>query len=155
MVSAVKKLNNSNSSESLLLQQMQKINSWSLRTLDEEISSKVNILMDGMNIYNNTPLTPEILETLLSDWYSLERTDCERYQNTHWEYVHVLSLLDLEWNTKTYIELKCKSHISKWEHRLHMTSWTNQYEIESMWLVEKTLLQVSPYVYLANKWDYY
>jgi hypothetical protein len=34
-----------------------------------------------MNIYNNTPLTPEILETLLSNGYSLERTDCERHQN--------------------------------------------------------------------------
>jgi hypothetical protein len=83
----------------------------------------------------------------------LERTDCERHQNINWEYVHVLSLVDQNWDSETYIELKCKPHISKWENRIQMYSWTNQYEIESMWLVEKTLLQVSPYVYLANKWD--
>jgi hypothetical protein len=34
-----------------------------------------------MNLHNNIPLTPQILETVLADGYTLQKTDCERHVN--------------------------------------------------------------------------
>lgn len=141
------------SEETLVLQQMQKLNSWNLRSLDDDISNKVDLLMNTMNTYNNSSLTPEILETLLFDWHMLEKTDCERHINTNWEYVHVLSLLDNNEDFVTYIELRCKPNISWDENKVYMKSWKNKLEISNQSIVNQQLITVSPYVYLSNEWN--
>lgn len=136
-----------------VLQHMQKINSWNIRNLDDDISNKVDLLINSMNSYNNTSLTPEILETLLSDWHVLEQTNCERHINTHWEYVHVLSLLDNDKEFVTYIELRCKPNVNSDENKVYMKLWKNKLEVNNQSLINKQLISVSPYVYLANKWN--
>lgn len=141
------------SEEALALKQMQKINSWEIRTLDNKISNKVNTLISSMNMYNNIPLTPQMLETVLADGYTLQRTDCERHVNTKWEYVHVLSLLNQEKTHISYVELRCKPHINKNDNPVYIKSWNHELDIPNQSNIIEQLLVESPYVYLANKWN--
>jgi hypothetical protein len=109
--------------------------------------------MNNMNVYNNIPLTPEILETVLADGYTLQRTDCERHVNKHWEYVHVLSLIDQENEHTTYVELRCKPHINNGENPVYIKSWDHELDVSKKSNINQQLLIESPYVYLANKWN--
>lgn len=143
----------SESEEALVLKQMQRINSWEIRSLDDEISNKVNTLITNMNLHNDMPLTPEILETVLADGYTLQKTDCERHVNTQWEYVHVLSLLNQEKTHISYVELRCKPHINKNDNPVYIKSWNHQLDIPNKSNINEQLLAESPYVYLANKWN--
>lgn len=141
------------SEETLVLQQMQQINSWKLRSLDDRISDKVNTLISSMNMHNNIPLTPEMLETVLADGYVLEKTDCERHVNKNWEYVHVLSLLNNEKIHTTYVELRCRPHINNWDNPVYIKSWKHELDIPKNSNINTQLSNISPYVYLSNKWD--
>ena len=117
-----------------------------------EITQKnVVDLLEWMNQYDNAPITPVILEAVLLGDYSLTHTNCDKHPNKHWEYVHVLSLLNESNQHVTYIELRCKPHVKANDNRIYMKSWGQNFDIEHMWIIEQELLKVSTFVYLPNK----
>lgn len=142
------------SAELLALKALEELNSWKIRQVSEIVSADVNSITNSMNIYNNVALSPEILETLLVSGFSLEKTHCERHINKNWEYVHVLSLLDMQQEkTWTYVELRCKPHITSEENMVYMKTWNNKLEINKDNIINQQLFSVSPYVYLSDKWN--
>lgn len=131
------------------LKALEKLNTW-VREITQE---SVIELLESMNIYNNSPITPEILEDLINKWYSLEKTDCERHVNKHWEYVHVLALIDENSQHVGYIELRCKPRVSLNENEMYIKSWWEKLEIDRESNTRKNVIQVSKYVYLPNEWN--
>ena len=108
------------------LKALEKLNTW-VREITQESVIK---LLESMNVYNNSHITPKILEDLINKWYSLEKTDCERHVNKHWEYVHVLALIDENSKHVSYIELRCKPRVSLNENEMYIKSWWEKLEIE-------------------------
>jgi hypothetical protein len=64
------------------LKELQHMNSLHTRSLGDKVSTQVQQIIDSMNIFDNTLITPDILETLIiKNKYSLQATDCERHIN--------------------------------------------------------------------------